>query len=95
MKKLTTLEFKLFSGGTIAIDRDECADCETQACVRNCISSTMDPVLRIKDGAPELAKTDVKTESGWCVECMACELDCSLYGRGAIKTTFPEKVVKK
>jgi len=95
MKKPTILKFKLFSGGTISIDRNACMECTTQACVRHCTSSTMDPVLKISDGIPELSQTDVKTESGWCVECLACELDCSLYGRGAIQTTFPEKAGQK
>lgn len=86
----TPLRFGLFSGGTIAIDRSLCRDCTTQACVRNCVSSLLEPVLAIREGVPELARTDLKPESGWCVECLACELDCAKDGRGAVKITLPD-----
>ncbi len=82
------LEFKLFSGGKIFIDLKTCLGCPTQACVRGCVSSTMEPVLKIVKGLPALSRTDIKTESGWCVECLACELDCALHGKGAVRITF-------
>ena len=85
------LEFQLFSGGTISIQRDQCLQCETKACVRNCVSSSLEPVLIIQEGLPELSRTDIPTESGWCIECTACELDCSVHGRNAIRITFPQE----
>lgn len=83
------LEFKLFSGGRILIDRSACVECSTKSCVRSCVSSTLEPVLKIEEGAPVLSRQDVDPASGWCVECLACELDCSLYGRRAISIIFP------
>ena len=87
------LTFKLFSGGTITIQRTECLSCTTQACVKNCVSSTLDPVLKIENGIPVLARNDVRPQSGWCVECLACELDCELYGLGAVKIEFKKENV--
>ena len=89
--KPSKLKFKLFSGGTLTIHREQCATCESHACIKNCVSSTLDPVLKIEKGMPVLARTDVRPESGWCIECMACELDCALYGNKAITISFPEK----
>jgi len=86
------LRFGLFSGGSIIIDRTLCRDCVSKACVRRCISSTLDPVLAIRDGAPEIARADMKPQSGWCVECLACELDCQREGRGAVRIELPDDV---
>jgi len=91
-RKSVLLKFKMFSGGTITIEREKCLTCESHACVRNCVSSTLDPVLKIEKGLPALARTDVKPESGWCVECLACELDCQLLGNQAIRIRWPEKI---
>lgn len=89
-KRVEPLSFQLFSGGSIRIDRQACLSCKTQACVRHCVSSTLDPVLKIEKGVPVLSRSDVRPESGWCVECLACELDCGLYGRRAVQIIFDE-----
>ena len=94
-EKISKLKFELFSGGTVTIDRNACLECMTQACVRHCVSSTMDPVLRIANGVPVIARADVKTQSGWCVECLACELDCALYGKGAVRIEFSDRQKKE
>lgn len=86
----TDLEFKFFSGANVLIHRDACLDCKTQACVKRCVSSTMEPVLKIQDGIPVLSRSDIKPESGWCVECLACELDCGLYGKKAISIIYAD-----
>ena len=90
--KPSKLNFKLFSGGTLTINREECLSCASHACVRNCVSSTLDPVLKIEKGIPVLARTDVRPENGWCIECLACELDCALYGHKAIQIKFKNHV---
>jgi succinyl-CoA synthetase beta subunit len=87
---MSLLVFDLFSGGRIMADLSMCGDCTTKACVKRCVSSTLDPVLVIDGGSPRLARTDVATESGWCVECLACELDCAREGRGAIRINLPD-----
>lgn len=93
--KPSKLKFKLFSGGALTIDREECLTCSTHACVKHCVSSTLDPVLKIEKGIPVLARTDMRPETGWCVECFACELDCQLYGKDAITIKFSEHSAKK
>lgn len=84
------LTFGLLSGGTLTIDASRCADCRTQACVKRCVSSTLEPVLKIERGRPVLSRSDGRPEKGWCIECMACELDCALYGKSAIKIRFDD-----
>lgn len=88
--EIADLQFSLFSGGKIRIRRSACLECESQACVRRCVSSALEPVLKIENGVPVLSRKDVKPESGWCVECLACELDCALYGKKAVTSEFPE-----
>lgn len=87
-KKITPLQFKLFSGGEIIVNRSLCLACETKACVRHCVSSTLDPVLKIEEGIPVLADHKIPPEKGWCIECLACEQDCALYGNKAVLIKF-------
>lgn len=84
------LAFGLYSGGRIEIDTALCAGCTTHACVRNCLSTTLEPVLVIREGRPALSRPDIRPESGWCIECLACELDCAAHGRGAVTIRFAD-----
>ena len=93
--KPSKLKFKLFSGGTLTINHQACLVCSSHACVKHCVSSTLDPVLKIEGGIPVLARTDMHPESGWCIECFACELDCELYGKDAITVQFPKDGARK
>jgi hypothetical protein len=83
------LIFKLLSHGSIAIDYNKCKKCDTHACVKHCQSSHLTHVLVIKQGLPVLARPDEDTGQGWCTECCACELNCSLYGKKAISIDLP------
>ncbi len=83
------LEFNLFSGGKIRIDTSICSRCRTKACIKNCRSSKSGPVLVIKDGIPATDYSKDELRKGACTECLACELDCQLYGKEAIKITLP------
>ncbi len=81
---LGKLEFNIFSGGNVSIDLNKCESCSTKACIRNCKSSKTRPVLVLKDGVPDLDFGFDELEKGACTECLACELDCQLYGNKAV-----------
>jgi hypothetical protein len=85
------LEFDILSGGKISIDLDGCSTCSTRACIKKCRSSKTKPVLVIKDGAPVLNFDHEDIKKGACTECLACELDCRVYGNGAVNITLPIK----
>lgn len=38
----------------------------------------------LKDGVPDLDFGFDELEKGACTECLACELDCQLYGNKAV-----------
>ena len=82
-------ELELLSGGRIRIDYSKCGRCLSKACVKFCQSSTLDPVLKIREGIPVLSDDAKKDKRGWCTECLACELNCNLYGQSAIKIELP------
>lgn len=84
------LSFSMLSGGRLSVDAAACARCASKACVRRCVSSTLDPVLVIRDGRPVLSRPDGRPESGWCIECLACELDCRLHGEAGLKIEWPD-----
>jgi len=86
---MSTLEFEVRSGGTIAIDLDKCRTCESKACVKICNSTGMGGILELKDGLPSLKPTLEEVKRGACTEDLACELDCQLYGNKAITVTLP------
>jgi formate hydrogenlyase subunit 6/NADH:ubiquinone oxidoreductase subunit I len=83
------LEFRVRSGGTIAIDLDLCVDCESRACLNVCSVQggplTLDALRRV----PGLRMSYAEIERGGCVECLGCELDCSLYGLSAVTIDLP------
>ncbi|MBO05625.1 MAG: hypothetical protein CMI58_01040 [Parcubacteria group bacterium] len=81
---LRMLEFNILSGGNVSIDLTKCKSCSTKACIRNCKSSKTRPVLVLKDGVPDLDFGFDELEKGACTECLACELDCQLYGNKAV-----------
>ena len=83
-----TLQFKVFSGGTIAVDLAQCEDCPTKACVAVC-EVQGGPFVCDEGGLPSLRLTLAEIEKGGCVECLGCELDCSLHGLGALKIDLP------
>ncbi|MBU0571433.1 MAG: hypothetical protein KJ995_04155 [Candidatus Omnitrophica bacterium] len=79
----------LFSGGNISIDYSKCRDCESKACTKFCQSSTLEPVLKIENGIPVTTDSSKIEKKNWCTECLACELNCGLYGKGAIRIELP------
>lgn len=83
-------ELDLFSGGKISIDYSKCKTCSSKGCVKYCQSSTLEPVIKIEEGCPVLTDESKKDKKNWCTECLACELNCSLYGQKAITISWTQ-----
>jgi succinyl-CoA synthetase beta subunit len=78
--------FETVTGGTVTFDHAVCATCESKVCVKECargILSLDDEDLPVLNITPEEAK------KGRCVECLACEVDCLLYGAGGGHVHLP------
>jgi len=43
----------------------------------------------LKDGVPDLDFDFDELEKGACTECLACELDCELYGNKVVAIELP------
>jgi Fe-S-cluster-containing dehydrogenase component len=72
----------------VIIDTDKCPECETKACIAACNKFDRG-TLKEKDGKPSvehLTPDDVKRLG---TECLACEYECWLRGKGAIKIEVP------
>ena len=83
------LEFKVRSGGTITIDLDLCVDCESRVCLEVCSVQGGPLELDEARGVPGLRMSYTEIERGGCVECLGCELDCSLNGLNAVMIELP------
>jgi succinyl-CoA synthetase beta subunit len=71
--------FETVTGGTVTFDHAICATCESKVCVKECARQ----ILSLnEEGLPELNITREEAKKGRCVECLACEVDCLLYGAG-------------
>lgn len=46
-------------------------------------------VLKIEDNRPVLVNPDPEEIKRLCNECLACEFDCKLYGKGCIQIELP------
>ncbi len=88
-KKGSTLEFKVFSGGTITIDLERCGGCVSKACIQVCQVQGGPLQLDLQYGIPGLGFSPVEIEKGKCNECLGCELECDLSGRQALHINLP------
>ncbi len=71
--------FETVTKGTVTYDHAVCVDCETRVCVEACVPQ----ILALNDeGAPVLNISREEAKQGGCIECLACEVDCFLYGAG-------------
>ena len=71
----------------VYIDDEKCEQCESKACIKAC--SLYDRgVLRLKGGKPTvlMSAEEVKRTG---TECLACEYECWLKGRNAIRIEIP------
>jgi succinyl-CoA synthetase beta subunit len=79
-------QFETVTGGTITYDHSVCAGCESKVCVQECARQ----ILTLNDnGLPELNITREEARKGRCVECLACEVDCTFQGAGGGKIELP------
>ncbi|HEY89689.1 MAG TPA: succinyl-CoA synthetase subunit beta [Thermoflexia bacterium] len=69
--------FKTITNGTVTLDHAICATCESKVCIEACARQ----ILSLNnEGCPVLNITREEAARGRCVECLACEVDCLLYG---------------
>jgi len=72
--------------GAVFIDHERCKSCDGKPCVEACGAK----ILKFdRDGLPLLAISPEEAKKGRCTECLACELDCGLGGKGAIFIDLP------
>jgi succinyl-CoA synthetase beta subunit len=79
-------QFKTVTGGTITYDHSVCGACESKICVKECARQILS--LNV-EGLPELNITAEEAQKGRCVECLACEVDCTFKGAGGGKIELP------
>lgn len=78
--------FETITGGTVTFDHAICAACESKVCVKECARQ----ILSLdEEGLPVLNITREEAKKGRCVECLACEVDCLLYGAGGGRVELP------
>jgi succinyl-CoA synthetase beta subunit len=78
--------FKTITGGTVTLDHAVCATCESKVCIEACARK----ILSLNDeSCPVLNITREEAARGRCVECLACEVDCLLYGAGGGHVELP------
>lgn len=70
--------FETVTHGTITFDHAVCRACETKACIESCVPG----ILSLEDGAPVLNISREDAGRGGCIECLACEVECFLRGKG-------------
>ena len=75
---------------TVSIDRDRCPECRTKACISACRTYARG-ILELKDGLPSVAHLDAEGVKRGGTECLACEYECRVRGRGAITIDVPIK----
>jgi hypothetical protein len=83
------LEFKVRSGGSVCIDLERCKSCDSKVCLDVCEVQGGPLVLDRERGLPALRWSLAEIERGGCVECLGCELDCTLRGRQAVSIVLP------
>ena len=78
--------FNTITGGKVTLDHAICEECESQVCVEACARQ----ILSLNDaGVPVLNISREAAREGGCVECLACEVDCLLYGAGGGQLELP------
>jgi succinyl-CoA synthetase beta subunit len=83
------LVFAVRSRGLVEVDLAKCAGCGSRVCIAVCTSQGGPLVIDTERGIPALKWSLDEVERGGCVECLGCELDCTLHGLGAVTITLP------
>jgi len=71
--------FETVTGGAVTLDHAVCATCESKVCVKECVPQIL--TLNEED-CPVLNITLEEAQKGRCIECLACDVACYLYGAG-------------
>lgn len=78
--------FETVTGGIVTYDHEICVTCESKVCIEACVPQ----ILKLNDaGAPVLNISREEAKKGGCIECLACEVDCFLYGAGGGHIALP------
>jgi len=78
--------FETITEGKVTLDHAVCATCQHKVCIEACAGK----ILSLNDeGLPVLNITLDEAKKGRCVECLACEVDCLLYGAGGGHVHLP------
>ncbi len=80
------LEFESLTG-KVTIDNSICGDCDKYECVKAC-SYYGRGILRIQNRRPVLSVSHDEAKRR-CIECLACEIHCSLKANAAIQIELP------
>jgi hypothetical protein len=83
------LEFAVFSGGTLTIDLARCEACQAKPCLDVCRTQGGPLVRDPASGLPTVRVSLADIKRGACVECLGCELDCTLHGMQALTIELP------
>jgi len=71
--------------GRVRVDRGRCRECGEKPCLATCPVG----ILVLKDDGPALGIAEEEAAQGKCIECLACELECQLRGRGGLVVELP------
>lgn len=78
--------FKTVTDGTVSFDYSKCDQCESKACIEECVSK----ILKLdENGHPVLNITEEEAAKGKCTECLCCEIECKFKGNGGGKIVLP------
>ncbi len=87
-------KFQIMSG-EVCFDLSHCEECSSKVCVKACSRLNMGNILTIKNGLPQLKVSEENAKRGACTECLSCELDCRLYGKGGVHVTLPQPELER
>lgn len=76
-----------FRTGKVSIDYAKCDGCTSFACVKAC-SLYGRNILRVQGGKPVLSVSPEEARR-LCIECLACEQECRLWGQEALRIALP------
>ena len=71
--------------GRVVLDHAICERCESKACISACVPG----ILQLRNGVPVLKITEQEAAKGKCTECLACDVDCAVYGLGGGRVILP------
>jgi len=71
--------------GEVVMDHALCERCESKACVSACVPG----ILTLENSVPVLNITREEAAKGKCTECLACDVDCAMFGLGGGRVILP------